>query len=311
MPLGIKLGTREEIIAIFESQTLYTCFGVYELPASKIDGDTLQLLKSAGDKGVRFTVHAPHPFNSDVDIASADDGIRDQAVDLVKEAINVAGYFSAEVVVVHCGLTNNYIEVVERRGLTSKRTRKDALQAARESLSELYPHSKNAGVCLTIENDAALPGIQADSNETRSNVGVLGTTPDEMAFLLDGFEASGLTFDIGHAYGTANYLRRNPYDFMKSIINSVGMERIKNVHLTDIIGSVDYHVAVGDGGIDFSRVLPLFQEYDGPLIVENFPIDLYKSIERIRPLYSSLLDRQNNFDLIDVKEFCVKMGWNV
>lgn len=310
MPVGIKLGSKEEIITIFKTDSLYSCFGVYELPAAIIDREALCLLKSAGDNGVRFTIHAPHPFNSNGDLASPDDRVREEAIDSIKSAIDIAAHLPAEVIVIHCGIINHCGKVKRGGTLAFKRTIDDALQIAKDSLLRLYDRSKDAGVCLAIENDAALPGIDAD-DETRANMGGICQTAHEIAYILDGLKELGLTFDIGHSYGTANYLKKEPYDFMGSVIDSVGVERIKNVHLTDIVGKVDYHVAVGDGTIDFYKVFSLLKEYRGPIIIENFPDDIYKSIENIHAVCKSLLDKHDEINLADVRRFCINMGWKV
>ncbi len=310
MSLGIKLGTKEEIDAILGSEKLYTCFSVYELPASIIHRKALSLLKSAYGNGVRFTIHAPHPFNSNGDIASPDNRVREEAIDSIRSAIDIAAHLPAEVIVIHCGIINHCGKVKRGGTLAFKRTIDDALQIAKDSLLRLYDYSKDAGVCLTIENDAVLPGIDTD-DETRANMGGICQTVHEITYILDGLRELGLTLDIGHSYGTANYLKKEPYDFMRSVINSIGIERIKNVHLTDIIGSVDYHVAVGDGTIDFCKVFSLLKEYRGPIILENFPNDIYKSIENLHAVCKSLIDKHGEIDLADVRRFCIKMGWKV
>lgn len=310
MPLGIKLGSKNEIIRIFGSEDIYNSFGVYELPSTLLDKEAFSVLKAAGKGDVRFILHAPHPFNSNVDIASANNKVRKEAVDSIKSAIDIASELPAEAVVTHCGLTNPYYGAKTPKNTTPKRNKEDALQTAKMSLVELGVYSKNAGVCLTIENDAALPGIEADSDERRFNFGTVGTTADSIVYLLNGLANLGFTFDIGHSYATANYFKKDPYEFMKTIIDAVGINRIKNVHMTDIVGSIDYHVAVGEGTIDFSKVFPLLEGYNGPMIIENFPADIYKSAERIAHLYNSFFDRQYAFNPINAKNLCARMGWS-
>lgn len=309
MPLGIKLGSRSEIIRIFGSESFYNSFSVYELPSILIDKETFSVLKAAGKGGIRFILHAPHPFNSGVDIASADDKIRKNAIDSIKSAIDIAGALPAEAVVTHCGLTNPYYGVKTQKNTLPKRTGEDALQTAKVSLAELSAYSINTGVCLTIENDAALPGIEAGSDEMRFRFGTVGATADSIVYLLNGLTNLGFTFDIGHSYATANYFKKDPYEFMQTIIDAVGICRIKNVHITDIVGSIDYHVAIGEGTIDFSKVFPLLEGYEGPMIIENFPADIYKSAERIAHLYNSFFDGQSVFSPINAKKLCAGMGW--
>jgi sugar phosphate isomerase/epimerase len=308
MSIGIKLGTKKEISTIFKNDSLYTCFGIYELPTTIIDEENISLLRAAFNKGIRFIVHAPHPFNAGIDIASLDQKTRKKSIDCIKDAIDIADKLSAEAVVIHCGLTNDYRKI-EKGILKAKRSRRDALQAAKESLLKLVQYLKGRETCLTVENDAALPSIEAESNKTRFDIGTLCVTAEEIVSMLDGLRNLGVTFDIGHAYGSAKYLRKDPYVFMRKIINSIGIEKIRNIHLSDIAASIDYHVAVGEGSIDYNRVFPLLEDYAGPVIFENFPLDIYKSLEKTYRFYNSFLVKHGKFDLEKTKKFCMKLGW--
>ncbi len=157
---GIKLGTNEEIDAIF-SKGLYPCFKVYELPSSLLTPRARAPLDRARADGVRFTVHAPHPFNSPIDLASPDDDIRESSVAVIEAAMDAASRIAPEAFVVHCGVTNN---PAVKNGADGERTRREALSTALESLREIADCAMTLNLPLTIENDAALPGIKAASN---------------------------------------------------------------------------------------------------------------------------------------------------
>ncbi len=301
---GIKLGTKEEIEAIFNGP-LYSCFKAYELPSSLITPRAAGLLGRARSEGVKFTAHAPHPFNSSADMASADEDMRESSVKEIMAAMDAAALIAPEAFVVHCGVTNN-----SRCGnhADGERTRREALSTARRSLREIADYALPLNLHLTIENDAALPGIKAVSNGDRAYIGTLCTTPEEVSFMLDSVSGVGLTFDVGHAYGTANWLKREPYRFMESMIKSAGAGRVKNIHITDIEQGVDFHMAIGKGTIDFKKVFKVLSGYSGPVILEIFPQDIFASIEEIRGRYS-ILDPEELFDMGKIRAFCNALGW--
>ncbi len=301
---GIKLGTKEEIEAIF-SGPLYSCFKAYELPSALITERASGLLRGARSEGVRFTVHAPHPFNSFADMASADEDTRESSVREIMAAMDAASLIAPEAFVVHCGVTNN---PRDGNGAGGERTRREALSTARGSLREIADYALLLGLHLTIENDAALPGIKAASNGDRAYIGTLCTTPEEVSFMLASAPGVGFTFDVGHAYGTANWLKKEPYKFMESMIKSAGPGRVKNIHITDIAQGVDFHMAIGRGTIDFKKVFRVLSGYTGPVILENFPEDIFASIEEIRVRYP-VLDAGEPFDMEKIRAFCNALGW--
>ena len=116
----------------------------------------------------------------------------------------------------------------------------------------------------------------------------------------------GFTFDVGHAYGTANWLKKEPYKFMESMIKSAGPGRVKNIHITDIAQGVDFHMAIGRGTIDFKKVFRVLSGYTGPVILENFPEDIFASIEEIRVRYP-VLDAGEPFNMEKIRAFAMRL----
>jgi sugar phosphate isomerase/epimerase len=81
--------------------------------------------------------------------------------------------------------------------------------------------------------------------------------PDELLYLLDGLDI-GLCFDVGHAHVSGNLQRFLDYQGTYT-----------NVHVHDNMGTRDDHLPVGDGEIDFRRVLEGLDGYDGKMVIES------------------------------------------
>ena len=81
--------------------------------------------------------------------------------------------------------------------------------------------------------------------------------PDELLSLLEGTEI-GVCFDVGHAHvsGTMDSFFAHSPGFV-------------NVHIHDNRGERDEHLPIGDGSIDFQRVLEGLQGYTGKMVIES------------------------------------------
>ena len=72
-----------------------------------------------------------------------------------------------------------------------------------------------------------------------------------------------MTFDIGHANTTGQ---------VDAMIDRFA-DRLVNIHIHDNHGQRDEHLTIGDGGIDFDRVLGLLSSYRGNYIIESKNLD--------------------------------------
>ncbi len=86
----------------------------------------------------------------------------------------------------------------------------------------------------------------------------LGRTAESLADLVDGTDLS-ICFDIGHANTTGQ---------IDAMIDLLG-DRIRNIHIHDNNGARDEHLTIGEGSIDFDRVLGRLKGYHGNYIIES------------------------------------------
>jgi len=101
-------------------------------------------------------------------------------------------------------------------------------------------------------------GIAACLENMPSFKFMIGRTAKEMFELVDGTDMK-ICFDIGHA-NTVNQI-----DEMTDLLG----DRIKNVHIHDNNGDNDDHMTIGDGNIDFEKVLKKLSKYKGKYIIES------------------------------------------
>jgi sugar phosphate isomerase/epimerase len=105
----------------------------------------------------------------------------------------------------------------------------------------------------------------------------MGRNPEELLPLLEGFDL-GICLDIGHAYTTGTI-----DDFLRH------KDRVINVHIHDNLGDRDAHLPIGEGSIDFKKVLRGLSGYQGRYVIEaRSLIDGALSRVRLQTLLSSL-----------------------
>lgn len=213
------------------------------------------LKKTAQDRGLKLTVHAPF---MDINIASTVLSKRRTVLDRLKKSIRLADQLSARLWVFHPGLrtsvSNLYSSLEWQLNLQSVR---DLLNAA-----DQY------GLRITIEN-----------------------TPEPFPFLLKSVEDFtrfysklgdvdlGLTLDVGHANVNGQL-----YDFIESF-----SDKIIHIHASDNDGTFDSHLGVGEGDIDWRRVADALREidYQGVVIVESVK-NIRESLETLQRLFSDI-----------------------
>jgi sugar phosphate isomerase/epimerase len=85
----------------------------------------------------------------------------------------------------------------------------------------------------------------------------------------------GMTLDVAHAH-----LQGETYEFMRRF-----GDRIRHIHVSDNHGAGDLHLPVGDGSIDWGRVVSSARGagFSGWLVVESYS-DVEASLDRLRVL---------------------------
>jgi sugar phosphate isomerase/epimerase len=194
-------------------------------------------------RGLKITLHAPV---MDLNPSSYNDLVCRATMEESLRAIDLAGFFGADLVTVHPG----------RR--TAKRPHREAeREKLRRYLEACLEEAEEKGIPLALENLEPLPwNICAE--------------PEEMGRFLDEFPLLGMTLDISHGVP--------PISRAIAFVETLG-DRIKNVHVSATRDGAR-HLPSSDGSMD--EVLVTLREigYNGPLTLElddkKFPATLSK-----------------------------------
>jgi len=202
--------------------------------------DPARLASKLESYGLRSTVHCPA---WEVNFTSPNRGIREESLRQMFESIEHAQALGADLLVVHPGRLGGPV-------LSQERFWK--LQS--EAWDRLVAHADRCNVVLTAEN-----------MEVSSKRHVVKTAED-IHRIVGRFPAGklGVTFDTSHMGDTEGCLA----------FIAAGLDEITHVHLSDAqtmhSGEVRYHLPLGEGQIDFQRVLEaLLPGYRGVLSLET------------------------------------------
>ena len=195
-----------------------------------------------------YSIHAPI---SDINIGSLNERIREDSVIELLTTAETAANLNIDLMTIHPGMTSMAVPYMEEK----------AAEKAKKSLRSLDRISAEYGVVIAVENMPAFPFM-------------LGRTAEELKELLDG---TNLRFclDIGHA---------NTTDQIDELIKEF-RDRLANIHIHDNHGEHDEHLTLGEGDIDFKRIIDSLKGYTGNYIIESrsFP-SAVESQDYLRPL---------------------------
>ncbi len=143
------------------------------------------------------------------------------------------------------------------------------------SLDKLLPHFEAAGVILSFEN---LPGLEAFPD------------PAELAFLRQRFPSPmlGAWYDIGHGERKA---RVGDWPVFETL--QLTGEFTAGVHIHDVRGLDEDHCAPGEGGIDYSALLPLLKKPGLVRVFEPSPHVSTTALQRGLALIQQLLTERS------------------
>jgi sugar phosphate isomerase/epimerase len=211
-----------------------------------------QFLDESSCYDLQFSAHAPL---SDINIGSLNERVREASLREVVNALKAARRMNIDVLTVHPGFYSS-------SGLLD---RQKVLRTTMDSLSYIEKVSLDLGVRVALEN---MPNMGQMT---------MGRTPAELLQLLNGFEMD-ICFDIGHAH-TNNAMD----DFLQH------KDRFINVHIHDNMGERDQHLMIGEGNIDFKKVLNGLSGYKGRYVIEarSF-MEAVQSRDRLEALFASL-----------------------
>ena len=173
-----------------------------------------------------FIVHAAH-FSNGMDLSDKEKVSSNKI--LIEEALKFADQLSATQIIFHSGVRGNLNETAHQ-------------------LSELADRR------TLIEN---VPSVSVDGTFK-----LLGSTPEDINFLVKSVTNLGFCLDIVHSICTANYLRMNSLQLLKKYIEL----NPKLVHLADCKKNciMDQHLIIGSGTLPINEYLNLLP--NGPMI---------------------------------------------
>jgi sugar phosphate isomerase/epimerase len=208
--------------------------------------------------GIRCGLHSA----SFVNTAEIMPTVRKAALAHLREYVDLTAALGCEYLVVHCGFHfSAYLDTVHA--------------ALYETMARSVEYGERRRVPIVIENMNRLPGD--------SEFQYLGVRIDEFHRLFDRIRSPylGLALDVAHCEllpgGTVPFVRAFP-------------DRIHSAQLSDNRGRVDEHMTIGEGTIDFRRVLGALRriQFAGPLIIELF--DVPKKLRSHRRLLALLAE---------------------
>ena len=195
-----------------------------------------------------WSMHLPFGLLEEIDISSLDMELRKQSVEYLSKLIRQAGSAGIDKYVIHPSA-----EPIDDE------TRKDRMEAAKESLSLLSQVSVSCGGHLAVEN---LPRT------------CLGNCGADMKELISASDDLRVCFDTNHLLGE---------DF-EVLFKEVG-DKIITVHVSDYDFINERHWLPGEGKLDWKRMLACFRKvgYQGVWLYE-LDFSAPKSIIRPRDL---------------------------
>ena len=210
-------------------------FGLWEL-FSEADGAVTKFSSRfneiKGNYSMRYSIHAPI---GDVNIASLNEKMRESALEETIRTMEHANLMDIGMVTIHPGIYSMVLHDVQSR----------SVEQSKRSLKAIEKGAREYGVTAAIEN---MPSFAI----------MIGQTPEELLDLIDGTDLK-ICFDIGHA---------NTMGKIDECIDAFG-GRVVNIHIHDNMGQKDDHMAIGDGNIDFIRVISRLKRYKGDYIIES------------------------------------------
>ncbi len=201
---------------------------------------------------LHYSVHAPI---CDINIASISDPVREASLKDTLDTIDAAVKLDIDRITIHPGLSSMAVHGIEER----------YIPYAKESMKVLEKAAHEYYVTLAIEN---MPMMYF----------YLGRKASDLQDIVDGTDLN-ICFDIGHA---------NTSGQIDAMIDTFG-DRIANVHIHDNNGKQDEHLTIGDGNIDFQKVLSRLGSYKGNYVIESKTYEsAVESQSRLESLFSSI-----------------------
>jgi len=204
--------------------------------------DPLDCLSSASDFDFLLHNYFPtptHPFV--LNLASEDPDTLTRSKAHCREALRISGALGAPVFSVHAGFAANVQpEHLGRQIPLEHRTdRARALTIFEDSIGELIPIARDAGVRLCVENNV----VSSANLVAGENQMLLLATAEELNAFIETMNSDwiGLLVDVGHVKVTCESLQLDADQYMANVAPNTTM-----LHLSDNNGRADSNMAFGN-----------------------------------------------------------------
>ncbi|MHC1600596.1 MAG: sugar phosphate isomerase/epimerase family protein [Candidatus Methanospirareceae archaeon] len=212
----------------------------------KVEGELKERVRELYETtNLVLSLHAPL---SDINIASVNERMWEESVRQIKESIESTYEFIDDICVVHPGVFSPL----------SVQMPDTAVQKAIAGLTALCEFAADRGLRIAVEN------------LTSANM-LMGRYPDELIQLVRGVNMDnlGVCLDVGHANTTKKL------DEFLSITAKAEDVEIIHMHASDNFGEQDLHLPLGEGNLDWKKVLQGINNngYDGIVVLELYTIE--------------------------------------
>ncbi len=219
--LGLKLWSTNIDYYLTEAQKLYED-KVFDYIELYVVPNTTQYIQKWKNTKIPFVLHAPH-FMHEVNLA--DESKREYNSIIYNELLEFKNQLNAKYIVFHGG-TEGCID---------------------ETIQQLSHIVKDFPACFLIENKPYRAPLGRKKICRGANI-------EEIKKVIEAV-GCGFCLDIGHAFCTANVLNIEPYNYLK-LFNSLSPQ-CYHISDNDINTSVDNHMHIGSGTIDFEKVMAI------------------------------------------------------
>ncbi len=187
---------------------------------------------------LKLSMHLPF---SDMNLAGLNPGIHGEVMRQMKYYLDMASEL-VEVAVLHPGYLSPYGSKLPEK----------SWDTCIESIQILCDHSADMGITIAVEN---MPNFHK----------IFGRYPSEMLDILKqvGRDNVGMTLDVGHA-NTMGLLD----EFVVKCKN-----KLSHMHIHDNNGARDEHLPLGQGNIDWKKLMGSLSGYKGRMVTEMGSLD--------------------------------------
>jgi sugar phosphate isomerase/epimerase len=212
----------------------------------KVEGELKERVRELHETtDLLLSLHTPL---SDINIASVNERMWEESLRQVKESIENTYEFIDDICVVHPGFFSPLsVQLPEL-----------AVQKAIESLKALCEFAADRGLRIAVEN------------LTSANM-LMGRYPDELVQLVRGanMDNLGVCLDVGHANTTQKL------DEFLNITAQAEDVKIIHMHASDNLGEQDLHLPLGEGNLDWKKVLDGINTngYRGLVVLELYSLE--------------------------------------